>query len=124
MDNDATILRAIATLKSELLATINGRFQEVARALDRIDQKSSSDLLDQERRNSTFADRARVEAVAEHAHDNASALTALLLRTSNLEQDKRDQQNELHFPLRIAITAVLLSVSISSAVAIVLHFTH
>jgi hypothetical protein len=124
MSDDTTLLREIANLRSDILDKINGRFSAVNQTLTRLDQQYTKAELQQERRNSEFADRNRVEVIAELAAHNTNTIAALGLRLSTLEQDKRDQQNELRFPLRVALTAVLLSVTISSSVAILLHFVH
>jgi hypothetical protein len=124
MIDEAAILRAIAALKDELTRTINERHATLAHQITELAADHHEAVLSQERRNSQFAMRDRVETVAQHAHDTASALTAILLRTSNLEQTARDHTTEYVFPLRVALTAILTSTAISSTVAIALHFVH
>jgi hypothetical protein len=92
---EATVLRAIATLKDELTRTINERHDELARQIHDLAEEHNHALLDQERRNAHFADRDRVEDIARNVHDAITTITTAILRIGKLETSYLHLENKI-----------------------------
>jgi DNA repair exonuclease SbcCD ATPase subunit len=80
------IMQSLRSLEDKLTAAIASGLASVNLAITTLADQHHKAMLDQERRNSTFADRERVEFVARNTHENASNLTALTLRVGKLER--------------------------------------
>lgn len=80
------ILQLLHDMENKLTAAIATGLQSVNLAIATLSDHHNKALLDQEKRNSSFADRDRVEAIAANTHANANHLTALQLRVGQLER--------------------------------------
>ena len=76
------ILKAVRALDEKLSDALNRQTRTLTASIQALADRHSESLLEQEKRNATFADRVRVESVAEHAHNNANHVQNLLSRVS------------------------------------------
>ena len=64
--SDLAILRAVQKLDSKLSDALTKQTATLTASIQALADRHHESLLEQEKRNATFADRDRVEAVAEH----------------------------------------------------------
>lgn len=79
------ILKAVQTLDSKLTQALNRQTEQLTRSIQHLSDRHQESLLAQEKRNATFADRERVESVANHGHGIANTAQALILRVTATE---------------------------------------
>lgn len=93
-DSYREILTLLRSLEDRLTSTINTGLAAVNLAISTMQDQHNRALLDQEKRNATFAERIRVEDVAKHTHDTAGKLTTIIYRIGELERacNKHDQE--------------------------------
>ena len=84
--SELAIIRAVQQLDEKLSKALTAQTQTLTRSIQQLADRQSSALLEQEKRNATFADRDRVEAVAEHSHQNANHIQSLLFRVTESEK--------------------------------------
>ena len=84
--SELAIIRAVQQLDEKLSKALTAQTQTLTRSIQQLADRQSSSLLEQEKRNATFADRDRVEAVAEHSHQNANHIQSLLFRVTESEK--------------------------------------
>ena len=85
MSDDPSVLRALASLKTEIESLLNQVHNSLQVSISKLQEDHARALLEQERRNSQFADRDRVEDVARNVHTLASSVTTNQLRIAKLE---------------------------------------
>jgi hypothetical protein len=79
------IIEAISRLRQDFMTALNEGLASVNLAIAQLHEKHNATVLEQERRNATFADRARVELIAEHVHDHTASLNEQRDRLTRLE---------------------------------------
>jgi hypothetical protein len=89
------LFAALDRLEAKLTAALNTDLQAVNVAISALADSHHRALLEQERRNSSFADRDRVEQIATHVHTNANELLSMVHRVSKLEQCTEIIQGDL-----------------------------
>lgn len=82
---DVQILKAVQALDAKLTEALNRQTRTLTSSIQALADRHSESVLEQEKRNASFAQRDRVEAVAEHGHNTANTVTALVLRVANSE---------------------------------------
>ena len=83
---DLAILKAVQALDEKLSKALTTQTQTLTRSIQQLADRHSDSLLQQEKRNANFADRTRVESVADHGHQNANAIQNILFRVSESEK--------------------------------------
>jgi Ribonuclease G/E len=79
------ILKAVQALDTKLSDALNRQTRTLTASIQALADRHSESLLEQEKRNNTFADRNRLEAIAEHGHTSANLIQALIIRTTAAE---------------------------------------
>jgi hypothetical protein len=80
------ILRAVQALDTKLSEALNRQTRTLTASIQALADRHSESLLEQEKRNASFADRIRVEAVAEHNHTIANSVQSLLSQVGAAEK--------------------------------------
>ena len=80
------ILKAVQALDQKLSEALNRQTRTLTASIQALADRHNEALLQQEKRNATFAERTRVESVAEHGHDSANHITNLLARVATTEK--------------------------------------
>jgi hypothetical protein len=83
--SEVQILRAVQALDSKLTDALNRQTRTLTASIQALADRHTESLLQQEKRNATFADRDRVESVAEHTHTIANLTQSLILRVTAAE---------------------------------------
>lgn len=99
--DESTLLRAIASLKDELVLIINAGLERVQTSVAQLQAQQSEALLEQERRNSTFASREQVEAIARDVSRHGDEIA----RLHNQDDRSVEDRKELHAILAAATAA-------------------
>lgn len=96
--NETDILRAVKQLEDKLTLAIHTGLQAVYAALAQITERHHRAMLQQERRNASFADRDRVEALAHLVSSNTASISSLTghLQELNTRIDKLADQLTAH----------------------------
>jgi Flp pilus assembly protein TadB len=89
------ILKAVQALDLKLSTALTKQTQTLTSSIQALADRHSDSLLEQEKRNATFADRNRVEAVAETNHANANHIQSLMLRVTSTEKKLADLAADL-----------------------------
>jgi uncharacterized protein (DUF3084 family) len=95
MTDDAQLLRALHDLHRDLSSKIEDGLEAVQREIAVLSDSHNRALLEQERRNSEFATRDRVEAVASNVHSLSNNVTGALLKIASLEKACTEHQGRL-----------------------------
>jgi hypothetical protein len=80
------ILKAVKALDEKLSDALNRQTRTLTQSIQALADRHSESLLEQEKRNASFADRVRVEAVAEHNHTIANSVQSLLSQVAAAEK--------------------------------------
>jgi hypothetical protein len=83
---DLAILRAVQALDDKLSKALTDQTSQLTAQIQALADRHNHSLIAQEKRNATFADRDRVEAVAEHQHTNANVTQGLIGRMGVVER--------------------------------------
>lgn len=88
--DEAAMLRAIAALKDELVTLINTGLGAIQHSIAQLQAQHAAALLEQEKRNSGFADRERVESAIRRIDLQAADIQRLYQREDESAADRRD----------------------------------
>lgn len=84
--SDLAIIRAVQRLDEKMSQALSQQTATLTASIRELADRHHESQLEQERRNATFADRDRVEKIAQYGHDNAGAIQTLTGRLSNTEK--------------------------------------
>ncbi len=133
-DADLRTLRAITLLKTEIIAQLNAGLANLQICISQLTESHHRTILEQERRNATFAPQTRLEELITQVHDHGNKIqvnntTAVLMDRdiaalkAQLDSDENDSHNR-HFGLMttaagwvFSIVMLLLSIGIGFLVA-------
>jgi hypothetical protein len=87
------ILIAVATSEAKMMATLDAGLKALQISISALGDQHHAAVLAQERRNSEFAPRDRLEQIASRVHDQGNALTANRLLIDQLSK-KLDQLSD------------------------------
>lgn len=79
------ILKAVQALDTKLSDALTRQTRTLTASIQALADRHSESLLEQEKRNNTFADRNRLEAIAEHGHTIGNLVQTLILRITAAE---------------------------------------
>ncbi len=133
-DADLRTLRAITLLKSEIIAQLNAGLTNLQICISQLTESHHRNILEQERRNATFAPQTRLEELINQVHEHSNKIqindtTATLMNRdltdlkSQLKSDESDTHNR-HYGLLtttagwvFSIVMLLISIGIGFLVA-------
>ncbi len=95
--DDLRTLRAITTLKAEITAQIGAGLTALQIVITQLTETHHRALLEQERRNATFAPQTRLEELIIQVHDHSNKIQAVDTKSYIMEKDLsalKDQQHE------------------------------
>lgn len=133
-DADLRTLRAITLLKTEIIAQLNAGLTNLQICISQLTETHHHSLLEQERRNATFAPQSRLEELITQVHEHANKIqinnttTALMDRDiislkAQLDSDEHDSHNR-HYGLMttaagwvFSIVMLIISIGIGFLVA-------
>ncbi len=133
-DADLRTLRAITLLKTEIIAQLNAGLTNLQICISQLTESHHRTILEQERRNATFAPQTRLEELINQVHDHGNKIqinntTAVLMARdvdelkSQIKSDENDSHNR-HYGLMttaagwvFSIVMLLLSIGIGFLVA-------
>lgn len=95
MEGFSEVLQLLHEMEMKLTAAIATGLATVNTSITALAERHNSALLEQERKNASFADRERVESVARNVHDARNEVTGLLLRVGKCEQAEQKLQAAL-----------------------------
>ncbi len=133
-DADLRTLRAITLLKTEIIAQLNAGLTNLQICISQLTETHHRNVLEQERRNATFAPQTRLEELITQVHDHGNKIqinntTSVLMDReitalkAQLNSDESDTHNR-HYGLMttaagwvFSIVLLLLSIGIGFLVA-------
>ena len=133
-DADLRTLRAITLLKTEIIAQLNVGLTNLQVCIAQLTETHHRTILEQERRNATFAPQTRLEELISQVHDHGNKIqinnttAALMSRDvddlkAQLKSDENDTHNR-HYGLMttaagwvFSIVMLILSIGIGFLVA-------
>ncbi len=133
-DADLRTLRAITLLKTEIIAQLNAGLTNLQICIAQITETHHHNLLEQERRNATFAPQSRLEELVSQVHDHGNKIqvnnttAALMSRDvealkAQINADESDTHNR-HYGLMttaagwvFSIVLLLMSIGVGFLVA-------
>jgi len=95
--DDLRTLRAITTLKAEITAQISAGLTALQIVITQLTETHHRALLEQERRNATFAPQSRLEELIVQVHDHGNKIQAIDTKSFLMDKDlstMKDQQHE------------------------------
>lgn len=95
MQSDAEVLKALSALEDKLMAAINSGLAAVNLALAHLTDMHHNAMLEQERRNSKFADRAHVDSLSRQMADISTELRSRVRQMERLEKSDQDLEKQI-----------------------------
>jgi len=95
MERLSEILQLLHEMDSRLTAAITAGIASVNLSIAQLSERHNASLLEQERKNSSFADRERVEALARQVHDGRNELAVVGRQVAQLGEADRDLAKRL-----------------------------
>ncbi len=95
--DDLRTLRAITALKAEITTQISVGLTALQVVITNLTETHHRALLEQERRNATFAPQSRLEELINQVHDHSNKIQAVDTRTYIMDKDLtclKDQNHE------------------------------
>jgi hypothetical protein len=122
--SEAAILRDVQSLDDKLSKALTRQTDALTKTIQQLADRHNDAMLGQEKRNATFADRDRVESVAEHGHAIASHVQTLSLRVGTLETDMGEMQARegVRFRDRVALIAGVGGPVAAISAVLISHF--
>ena len=94
-DADLRTLRAITLLKTEIVAQINAGLTSLQVCIAQLTEAHHRSMLDQERRNATFAPQTRLEELISQVHGHSNKIQEVDTKTFLLDQSLSTVKTQL-----------------------------